>query len=236
MSFWNKIVNWFHSVTDTKPVAPPVPVVIPSAPSATVIPITPPVTAPAPQKSVIQFPLGTGPMADLYKASNVRSEYIGDVNAQVNKIISMMIPYAKCSLASGKGIIFVALTHSKEADCDPRGCFDNGDLIIGTGKLTHDEPKGCGPYATLEDSARFAFKDVKDPMNVNDLLIQEEKFNGLGYRKHGVNSPYNWAMTTAYTKGHYVSDGNWDPNAVDKSPGVAAILKQMEVRGIIKII
>ena len=63
-------------------------------------------------------------------------------------------------------------------------------------------------------------------------LDKIESFNGFGYRAHGVAAPYLWSGTTVYTRGKYVRDGRFDPLAVDRQLGVAAILKRMQERGI----
>ena len=51
-----------------------------------------------------------------------------------------------------------------------------------------------------------------------------ERYNGMGYRKKGVPSPYIWAGTDQYSGGKYVADGKYDPNHVDQQLGVAALV------------
>jgi lysozyme family protein len=50
----------------------------------------------------------------------------------------------------------------------------------------------------------------------------------LGYAVRGRPSPYVWASTDQYTKGKYVADGHYDPNAVDHQLGCAALLIRMQ--------
>jgi lysozyme family protein len=54
-----------------------------------------------------------------------------------------------------------------------------------------------------------------------------EEYNGLDYAACGRPSPYVWASTNQYTKGKYVADGHYDPNAVDHQLGCAALLIRM---------
>jgi lysozyme family protein len=54
-----------------------------------------------------------------------------------------------------------------------------------------------------------------------------EEYNELGYAAHGWPSPYIWAATDQYIKGKYVSDGHYDPNAIDHQLGCAALLNRM---------
>ncbi len=56
-----------------------------------------------------------------------------------------------------------------------------------------------------------------------------EQYNGLGYASKGLPSPYIWAGTDQYTKGKYVADHVYDPNAVDQQLGCAGLLKFMGV-------
>lgn len=59
-----------------------------------------------------------------------------------------------------------------------------------------------------------------------------ERFNGMGYKKRGIPSPYVWSGTQYYTSGKFVSDGHFSASAVDKQLGCLAILKRMQERGI----
>ncbi|MCX5921316.1 MAG: hypothetical protein NTW61_08385 [Candidatus Melainabacteria bacterium] len=51
-----------------------------------------------------------------------------------------------------------------------------------------------------------------------------ELYNGTGYEDKGVPSPYVLAGTSAYQKGKYVADGQYDPNHVDEQLGVATLM------------
>ena len=74
----------------------------------------------------------------------------------------------------------------------------------------------CPPYAARN-------KDWS-PGGTLTLL---EQYNGLGYFRMNRPSPYIWSGTDQYVSGKYVADGKYDPNAIDKQPGCAALLKAM---------
>lgn len=106
---------------------------------------------------------------------------------------------------------------------------------------TRDEPKGRplhpDPPYTFEISAEDAYYvcdrlDLTNWKSIQSALDRTEKFNGLGYRSRGVVAPYNFAATSLYSRGKFVADHRFDPNAVDKQLGVVAILKAMQARGI----
>ena len=56
-------------------------------------------------------------------------------------------------------------------------------------------------------------------------MLLFEKFNGMGYNKTGLYSPYLWSYTNYYVKGKFTGHGKFDPDAKSKQPGTAAILK-----------
>lgn len=51
-----------------------------------------------------------------------------------------------------------------------------------------------------------------------------EIFNGMGYRAHGVHSPYLWAGSNIYSSGKYVADGVWSAAAIDQQLGIIPMM------------
>lgn len=64
-----------------------------------------------------------------------------------------------------------------------------------------------------------------DTDDLNVLCEYAQAMNGYGYKRMGLNSPYVLSGTTGYSKGKYVSDGNYDANAVDLQLGVLPMLR-----------
>ena len=60
-----------------------------------------------------------------------------------------------------------------------------------------------------------------------------ENYNGTGYRRHGINTPYLWSYSNQYTQGKYVQDGLWSDVAVSKQMGAAVILRRMKEKSLI---
>ena len=61
------------------------------------------------------------------------------------------------------------------------------------------------------------------------ILYLLEKYNGFGYRFKELRTPYLWSYSNLYSKGRYVADGVFDPNAVSKQCGAATMLKALDV-------
>lgn len=132
----------------------------------------------------------------------------------------------------------IAVIHNMEASLNFTRHLHNGDRL--TGRTTHvpaGRPIAGNPPFTWEESAIDALTmqgmtKIADWSMPNTLLILE-KYNGGGYAKRGINSPYLWAATNQYGDvpniGKYTSDGKFDPKAVSHQIGVAAILKQLNV-------
>ena len=131
--------------------------------------------------------------------------------------------------------------HMRESGASFNAHLHNGDPLT---KRTVNVPAGripgVPPPYTFEQSAEdalYKLKDLENPKKVDwrdmqSALQTMEKYNGLGYQSKGLVSPYLWAGTTIYEKGKYVRDHVFDPEAVDKQLGCAAILKRMKERGI----
>lgn len=155
------------------------------------------------------------------------------VVAQAKKLTANRSRYEAVSAATGVPWDVIAVIHMRESSADFKGVLHNGQKIIGTGKKTTIVPKGRGPFKTWEEAAIDALMKCAPYLGKNkdwslantlDLL---EKYNGLGYQKKGLPSPYLWAGTDQYVKGKYVADGKFDPNAVDKQLGVAALMMKL---------
>lgn len=130
----------------------------------------------------------------------------------------------------------VACVHYCEASLSFSRHLHNGDpLTARTVRVPVNRPPLGEPPFTWEQSARDALSDRKPPEapGLGAWLDWLERYNGLGYRRRGIPSPYVWACTDAYRSGLYVADGRFDANAVDTSPGCAAVLKALEAAGLL---
>jgi len=124
----------------------------------------------------------------------------------------------------------IAVIHEREASQKWDRSLAQGDPW---NKKSVHVPKNRGPFNSWEDAAYDALVNCppyaarnKDWTPGGTLAILE-KYNGLGYFRKGVPSPYIWAGTDQYVKGKYVADGVYSATTVDTQLGVAGLLKYM---------
>jgi hypothetical protein len=92
-------------------------------------------------------------------------------------------------------------------------------------------PPADGVRYTWHESAFDALKHDGALRNrdwtVGGILDFLERFNGLGYRKRGIPSPYLWSFSNHYEKGKFIDDGVFSPTKVSKQCGAAVLLKRL---------
>lgn len=153
--------------------------------------------------------------------------------------------YEKLEKLTGVPWFVSSIIHELEASLN----FKLG-LHCGTrwDKVTTEVPKGRGPFKSWIDASVDSLeieglsKIGKDNWTLENVLYNILKFNGIScYIGAGMNSTppmrsaYMFSYTDAYVCGKFVADGVWDPKAVSKQCGAAAILKEMSNEGLIKL-
>jgi lysozyme family protein len=120
--------------------------------------------------------------------------------------------------------------HEREASQSWSGSLAQGDPWD---KVSVHVPAGRGPFRSWEDAAVDALVNCapyaarwKD-WSAGGALTLLEQYNGLGYARRGLPSPYVWAGTDQYSKGKFTRDAFYDPEAVDKQLGCAGLLIAM---------
>lgn len=189
------------------------------------------------------------PYTDQYNRATIIPTKKAELQAAAQKIKKGQSRYQDVADTIGNGMPwwFIGILHYMEA-----GMYNNpfafhlhcGDPLTGrTVNVPKGRPKHNPDHGTLppsitnpyswEESALDAIKlmgytTVKD-WSIENCLHLFEKYNGMGYKKKGVPNPYLWSYTDQYLSGKYVKDGKYDPNAVSRQPGVAAIMKTIGI-------
>jgi lysozyme family protein len=171
----------------------------------------------------------------MYNAAVVNVQKTAELKRYANKIEENRGKYeAVANGFTGMPYWFVAVIHVLESNANFTTHLHNGDkLTARTVQVPKGRPKSGTPPFTWRESADDAlryksYEKVKD-WSVSNCLVLLERYNGLGYQKKNLPSPYLWSYTQYYFKGKYVSDGKFDPEAVSKQPGVVAIMKTIGV-------
>jgi len=135
----------------------------------------------------------------------------------------------------------VAITHGMEASFDMQAHIHNGDpLKKKTVQVPKGRPEPWNPPSDWASSAidamRYDKLDEKPDWLLANMLYRWESYNGWSSRlRHGIATPYLWSFSNHYTKGKYVADGVWDPNAVSKQCGAAVMLKALVESGAVAL-
>ena len=124
----------------------------------------------------------------------------------------------------------VGILHSMECGLSFHQHLHNGDpLSARTVQVPAGRPKTGTPPFTWEASALDALRcdglDQVTDWSPGHALMAFENYNGTGYRRRGVPSPYLWSFTDQYRCGKYTTDGRYDAQAVSRQCGCAALLK-----------
>jgi len=171
-----------------------------------------------------------------YAGCVIRPEHAAEVKAEAARIVVNQKRYqAVAANFTGMPWWVVGILHSMECGLDFRTHLHNGDpLTARTVEEPAGRPKVGHPPFTWEESAIDALE--YDELNLvtdwspGGALVAFEGYNGTGYRRRGVPSPYLWSFTDQYRCGKYVEDGRYDAQAVSKQCGCAALLRELGVK------
>ena len=170
---------------------------------------------------------------DAAKVPAARQEIVAQ---SVRKMLGNRARYERITKSMTMPWYFLAIIHGLEADFRFDAHLHNGDPLTGrTVRVPAGRPAGGTPPFSWEESARDAIAvnryDKWNDWSVAGMLVAWERYNGLGYRPHGIHSPYVWACTDLYAKGRYVADGRFDANAESRQCGAVAMLKGLIATG-----
>jgi lysozyme family protein len=175
----------------------------------------------------------------LWRTCAIRSGRAATVDALADRLAANKKRYERAGKPSGVPWYVVGVIHLLEAGGDFTKHLHNGDPLNGrTVRVPAGRPTTGKPPFTWEDSAADAIKlKLKGwtDWSIPGTLYVLERYNGWGYRNHGRANPYLWSFSSNYTKGKYVQDGVFDPNAVSAQCGAAVMLRRLAERGLASI-
>lgn len=160
-----------------------------------------------------------------------------EIDRCVQTILSKRSNYEAVEAAVNVPWYFVGIVHNLEGGSDLTTHLHNGDPL--SARTTHvpaGRPRNGNPPFAWSASAIDALQqkalDQWSDWSVAGMLFQFERYNGFGYRRFGIDSPYLWSFSNHYTKGKFVQDGIFSELAVSKQCGAAVLLRRLGERQI----
>jgi lysozyme family protein len=175
---------------------------------------------------------------DRFDTCKIRPQFASEVNRLVDRVVALKERYRAVGVPLGIPWYFVGAVHLLESGLKFTSHLHNGDpLTARTVNVPAGRPKSGAPPFTWEDSAMDALRLQRlhqwTDWSIPGLLYQLESYNGFGYRKRQVASPYLWSFSTHYEKGKFTADGAFSPGAVSRQCGGGTLWRRMADRGII---
>ena len=177
----------------------------------------------------------------LFDTCMIRPGRAQQVETLVSRIAQNRSRYA--TVGDGLGIpwYFIGVVHNMEASLNFKTHLHNGDpLTARTIQVPAGRPKTGAPPFSWEESAadalRFEGLHQWTDWSIPGILYKMEAYNGFGYRTGHpeVLSPYLWSFSNHYTRGKFVADGAFSPDAVSQQCGAAILLRRMAETGTLK--
>lgn len=155
---------------------------------------------------------------------------------KIAKIIDREPRYKAVEAKTGVNAGLIGALHTMESDRNFSKSFFNGDDGLRTRTYRsqpYGQPKHITPPYTWQQVAiaALAYDEitaVDPPDDYGQMCADAIKFNGYGYERHGIASPYGFAGTNLYKKGKFVADSRFSPNVVSNQIGACVILKAYE--------
>jgi uncharacterized protein (TIGR02594 family) len=182
----------------------------------------------------------SGEYATLWDGAQIVPANQQAIAAAVQTLVGHKPDYDQIEAALGVPWYVVGLIHYRESSFSMTRQLHNGDpLSARTVHVPAGRPLQGNPPFTWVESAidalqMMGFQTVKN-WTVERIAYQLESYNGWGYRKHNVNSPYLWSFTNQYSGGLFVADHVFDPNGRNSQAGGLALLKQLVADGTVTV-
>jgi len=167
-----------------------------------------------------------------WKSMRVNASKINIIDSVARRLLATKERVMDVALQTGVPWPVILVIKERESGADPKFLRNiaQGDPWT---MVSRHVPSGRGPFNSWDEAAVDALVNCapraarwKDWSPGGTMCILEQ-YNGLGYYRRGIPSPYIWSFTDQYRKGKYVADGKFDPNAVDQQIGCAALLARM---------
>jgi lysozyme family protein len=165
-----------------------------------------------------------------WKACHILPEWMHILDTVAAKLANAKDRYQTVEAKTGVPWAVIAVIHQRESSQSWAASLAQGDRWD---QVSIHVPAHRGPFPSWEAAAEDALVICPPHAShwtdwtIGGALTLLEQYNGLGYFRMGIPSPYIWSSTDQYHRGKYIADGHFDPNAVDHQTGCAALLQRM---------
>ena len=173
--------------------------------------------------------------ARLWEGMKIHDDKIQIIDKIARRLASNKARYQAVTQATTVPWFVVAVLHEREASGNFLCHLHNGDPLSAR---TRHVPSGrppppASPPFTWEQSACDALAldglSKVASWSIERACYEIELYNGFGYRRHGIHSPYLWSFSNNYSAGKYVADGKWSASAIDAQCGVMPLISRLMV-------
>jgi len=168
----------------------------------------------------------------LFNTCEINPERSNEIDHNIDRMLAHKAIYDGIASEVNVPWYFVSIIHCMEGSLDFNTHLHNGDpLTARTVQVPAGRPiKGNPPFSFHESAVDALQFDHLIPLldtSVPGMLFAFENYNGFGSRAHDINSPYLWSFSNHYTKGKFIRDHVFDPNAVSNQVGAAVLLRRI---------
>ena len=169
----------------------------------------------------------------LFDSIAVRAEHEKMLAWYADVVAKSKPKYEKVASELGVPWHFIGVIHGLEASFNFRAHLHNGDfpLTQRTRQVPAGRPIVWMPPSDWASSAKDAIRLLgfahQSDWSLARTLHRLEAYNGFGYRRQGVPTPYLWSYSTHYDRGKFVADGSWSATARSRQCGAAVLIKAL---------
>jgi lysozyme family protein len=169
-----------------------------------------------------------------WQIAKITTHAVARINHVAERLVSEGAKHAYQQLSAATTVPWwtIAVIHEREASQNWHDSIAQGDPW---NQRSIHVPRNRGPFVSWIAAGIDALTECPPyaahwtDWSAAGALTLLEQYNGLGYAGRGIASPYVWAGTDQYQAGKYLSDGHFDPHAVDQQLGCACLLREMMV-------
>jgi lysozyme family protein len=178
--------------------------------------------------------------SDLFNRCEIAFDKMTEVEGVVQRILNFQNRYEPVAAQSTVPWYVMAVIHNMECSLDFSEHLHNGDPLtrrtvnVRAGRPKTSQPPFAWDVSALDALEYDGFTSWSD-WSIGGICYKLEGYNGWGYRKHNINSPYLWSYSNLYTSGKFIADNQWSDTAVSRQCGAAVILRRMSERGAIDL-